>query len=303
MEQHVLLVTQEHSGDRVDVFLTAQGIVPSRTAAQKLIKSGHVKVGGADVKASYQVKEGDQVDVSIPEDSPLEVLPEQIPLDIIYEDHDILVVNKARGMVVHPAPGNFSGTLVNALLHHSLELSGIGGEYRPGIVHRLDKDTSGLLIVAKNDVSHVKLAAQLKARQIVREYVAIVCGRLKTASGTIDAPIGRHPVDRKKMAVVDGGRSAISHYKVLQHFPGFTYVLVRLETGRTHQIRVHMAHIGHPVLGDEKYGGIVKQIPFDGHALHAKGLAFKHPRTGEVMEFTADVPEDMLKVLRRLRGV
>lgn len=302
VEQYVFVVNEEHKGERLDVFLAGQSTVSSRTTAQRLIKSGLVRVGGIEPKPSYQVKEGDQVAVSIPIVSALEVLPEKIPINIVYEDRDIVVVNKERGMVVHPAPGNYSGTLVNALLYHSPDLSSIAGPLRPGIVHRLDKDTSGLLIVAKNDKSHLKLAAQLKAREVTREYVAIVCGRLREASGTIDAPIGRHPVHRKKMTVLEGGRSAVTHFRVLQYLVGFTYVLVRLETGRTHQIRVHMAHIRHPVLGDERYGGVVKHIHFCGHALHAKNLSFKHPRTGETMEFTADVPEDIAKVLVRLRG-
>jgi 23S rRNA pseudouridine1911/1915/1917 synthase len=248
MLQHVFIVDQEHAGERLDVFLANQSTMSSRTTAQRLIKSGLVRIGGMELRSSYQVKEGDQVAVTIPIISALEVLPETIPINIVYEDRDIIVVNKERGMVVHPAPGNYSGTLVNALLYHSSDLSSIGGPLRPGIVHRLDKDTSGLLIIAKNDKSHLKLAAQLKAREVTREYVAIVRGRLRDTSGTIDAPIGRHPVYRKKMAVLEGGRSAITHFRVLQHLPGFTYVLVKLETGRTHQIRVHMAHIGHPVL-------------------------------------------------------
>lgn len=303
MLQHVFIVDQEHAGERLDVFLANQSTMSSRTTAQRLIKSGLVRIGGMELRSSYQVKEGDQVAVTIPIISALEVLPETIPINIVYEDRDIIVVNKERGMVVHPAPGNYSGTLVNALLYHSSDLSSIGGPLRPGIVHRLDKDTSGLLIIAKNDKSHLKLAAQLKAREVTREYVAIVRGRLRDTSGTIDAPIGRHPVYRKKMAVLEGGRSAITHFRVLQHLPGFTYVLAKLETGRTHQIRVHMAHIGHPVLGDAKYGGAVKRVRFGGHALHAKNLSFKHPRTGDVMEFTSDVPDDILKVLRRLKGI
>jgi 23S rRNA pseudouridine1911/1915/1917 synthase len=297
----MFVVNHDRAGERLDVFLAGQNVLSSRATAQRLIKSDHVRVGGIGVKSSYQVREGDQVIVCVPIVCALDVLPEKIPINIIYEDRDIIIVNKERGMVVHPAPGNYNGTLVNALLYHSPKLSGIGGALRPGIVHRLDKDTSGLLMVAKNDKSHRKLAAQLKAREVTREYVAIVCGRVRDVSGIIDAPIGRHPVYRKKMAVLEDGRSAVTHFRVLEYLTGFTYVLVKLETGRTHQIRVHMAHIGHPVLGDEKYGGAIKRIRFNGHALHAWNLSFKHPRTGDIMEFTSDVPEDMVKVLMRLR--
>jgi 23S rRNA pseudouridine1911/1915/1917 synthase len=300
--QYVFVVGQENIGKRLDTFLAEQEGMISRSNVQKLIKTGYVKVNGMEVKPSYQMREGDTVVTDIPVTPVFQSSPEEISIDIVYEDDDIIIVNKKRGMVVHPAPGNYTGTLVNALLHHSIQLSETGGMYRPGIVHRLDKDTSGLLIVAKNDIAHVKIAAQLKARTITREYVAIVCGRLREDSGTIEAPIGRHPVHRKKMAVLPSGRLAVTHYKVLQYLPGFTYVSARLGTGRTHQIRVHMAYIGHPVLGDEKYCGVVKQFPFVGHALHARRLAFTHPRTGEVVEFVSEVPEDMIKILKRLRG-
>ena len=272
-------------GTRIDVYtaLTAE-ITRSRAAA--LIEEGNVLIGGKPAAKNSRLKAGDTVTVTIPEPRSYEVTAENIPLEIVYEDDDLLVVNKPKGMVVHPAAGNESGTLVNALLYHcGASLSGIGGVLRPGIVHRIDKNTSGLLMVAKNDLAHQSLAKQIKEHSFTREYEAVVYGVFREKEGTINAPIGRHPVKRKQMAVVPDGREAITHYRVLAENSGFSHVALRLETGRTHQIRVHMAYIGHPVAGDEVYGPHKVITVLGGQCLHAKKVGFDHPRTGERMEF------------------
>jgi len=290
----------EDAGQRLDKFLTGRLENVSRTQIQLWIKEQHVTVDERPVKASYRLGVDEVVTLDVPDAVPLEVLPEPLPLNIVYEDGDLLVINKPRGMVVHPAPGHETGTLVNGLLHHCRDLSGINGVLRPGIVHRIDKDTSGLLVVAKHDSAHVALARQLAEHTVEREYVAIVHGRLTVDAGTIDAPIGRDPKDRQRMAVVQkGGKRAVTHFVVERRFADYTLVRLRLETGRTHQIRVHMKYIGHPVAGDPKYGPR-RTLPIDGQALHAAVLGFDHPHTGERMRFEAPLPEDMQRLLRRL---
>lgn len=289
-------------GTRLDVGVTEVIEGKSRSFVQNLIEEGHVLVNGSVKKSNYKVRLGDQIQVVVPPPRELTVEAENIPLEIVYEDEDLLVVNKPQGMVVHPAPGAWTGTMVNALLYHCRSLSGINGVLRPGIVHRIDKDTSGLLVVAKSDLAHQGLAEQIKVHSMARQYLAIVHGVLFEPSGTVDAPIGRDHNDRKKMAVIfHNSKSAITHYDVLERFRDFTYVKVRLETGRTHQIRVHMAYLKHPVLGDPLYGP--KRNPFDlhGQMLHAKLLGFVHPRTGEYMEFSAEPPEVFHNVLERIR--
>lgn len=272
----------------------------SRSAAAKLIERGLVTVNGKNVDKKTVLKSGEIALVEIPEPEEQDILPEDIPLDIVYEDADLLVVNKPKGMVVHPASGHFSGTLVNALMYHCKDsLSGINGEIRPGIVHRIDKDTSGLLIVAKNDFAHIGLSEQIKAHSFTREYQTVVCGNIKQ-DGTVNAPIGRHKLDRKKMCVTaENSREAITHYSVLRNFAGYTHLCVRLETGRTHQIRVHLSYIGHPVAGDEVYGN-GKPKWLSGQCLHAKKIGFVHPRTGEYLEFDSDLPEYFKKFLREI---
>ena len=272
----------------------------SRSAAAKLIERGLVTVNGKNADKKTVLKSGEIAVVEIPEPEVRDILPENIPLDIVYEDADLLVVNKPKGMVVHPAAGHFSGTLVNALMFHCKDnLSGINGEIRPGIVHRIDKDTSGLLIVAKNDFAHIGLSEQIKAHSFTREYQTVVCGNIKQ-DGTVNAPIGRHKLDRKKMCVTaENSREAITHYSVLRNFAGYTHLCVRLETGRTHQIRVHLSYIGHPVAGDEVYGnGKPKWLA--GQCLHAKKIGFVHPRTGEYLEFDSDLPEYFKKFLKEI---
>ena len=297
-----IFVTEEASGDRVDKFLSEQCEEYSRSFLQKLMKSGGVFADGRPVKASYRVSEGDRLTFEVPEAVEPEILAENIPLDILYEDRDVILVNKPKGMVVHPAAGNEEGTLVNALLHHCGDsLSGIGGELRPGIVHRIDKDTSGLLIVAKNDSAHRALSEQLSDHSLHREYEAVVLGRLREEEGTIDKPLGRSPKDRKKMAVVPDGKRAVTHYRVLGRYQGYTHVLCCLETGRTHQIRVHMASLGHPIAGDPVYGSRGDKSGLQGQCLHARRLIFRHPRTGEEMRLECPLPQDFAAFLAKLR--
>ena len=297
-------VTEETAGDRIDKFLAEQYENLSRSFLQKLLKSGEVMVGGRPVKASYKVAEGDLISFEVPEAVEPEIVPEDIPLDILYEDHDVILVNKPKGMVVHPAAGHYTGTLVNALMFHCKEdLSGINGVLRPGIVHRIDMDTTGVIIACKNDLAHNSIAAQLKEHSITRRYQAIVHGALKDDEGVIDEPIGRSPKDRKKMAVnYNNGKPAVTHYKVLTRFKDFTHIECRLETGRTHQIRVHMASIGHPLLGDAVYGPAKCPYKLQGQTLHAGILGFVHPRTGEYMEFSAPLPEYFEELLKKLPG-
>lgn len=303
MERLTLRTTPEEGGLRADVWLAARVEALSRSAAARLLEEGRVTRNGKPLAKRDRLTPGETVEVLLPDPTPAEVGPEDIPLDVVYEDEDVIVVNKPKGLVVHPAPGHPDGTLVNALLHHCGDsLSGIGGELRPGIVHRIDRDTSGLIIAAKNDLAHQRLAAQLQDHTLARVYQCIVVGGLREDAGTVDAPIGRHPTDRKKMAVVAGGRSAVTHWRVLERFPGFTYVECRLETGRTHQIRVHMAYIGHPILGDTVYGNKRAVPGLQGQCLHAVGLQFRHPRTGGLVELTCPLPEEFEARLRKLRA-
>lgn len=297
-----LIFTVDENNIRIDKFLTEKLDGITRSRIQKLIEDENVEVSGAVVKANYKVKCGDAVRVLIPEPQTTEAVPENIPLDIVYEDECMLVVNKPQGMVVHPAAGNYTGTLVNALLYYCPDtLSGINGEKRPGILHRIDKDTSGLLLVAKNDMAHQSLSQQIKAHSLTREYRALVHGNIKTDSGTINAPIGRHQTDRKKMTITQkNSREAITHYKVLERFAGYTYISCRLETGRTHQIRVHMSSGGHSIVGDKTYG-IKDKFNLKGQLLHACRVGFIHPISGEYMEFMRDIPEYFEEVLRKIR--
>lgn len=285
---------------RIDKYLTDRLKDFSRSKIQGLIADGLVLVNNEEIKANYKVEAGDKILVTIPEPETVDIKAENIPLDILYEDEDLVIVNKPQGMVVHPGAGNPDGTLVNALLYHIDDLSGINGEIRPGIVHRLDKETSGLLIVAKNDTAHVKLSEQLQNRTVKRTYWAIVHNQIPHEQGTIDAPIGRDPHDRQKFTVIKEGKEAVTHFKVLEHFNKYTLVEVSLETGRTHQIRVHFQYIQHPVAGDETYGP-KKTLQGNGQFLHARALEFVHPRTNEVMRFEADVPEVFQKALEELR--
>ncbi len=295
-EERLFSVTE--AGVRFDVFLSCAAEL-SRAQAQKLIENGDATVNNAPAKANRKLKQGDEVRLLVPPPEDLALVAENIPLCVVYEDSDMIVINKAQGMVVHPAPGNESGTLVNALLYHVHDLSGIGGVKRPGIVHRIDKLTSGLIVVAKNDMAHASLAAQIKAHTARRSYLALVEGNIKEDSGTIDAPIGRHPVDRKRMAVVPNGREAVTHFTVLLRLGDYTLIEARLETGRTHQIRVHMAYSKHPVAGDTVYGQKKPRLGLSGQALHAYRLQLTHPRTGEDMVFFAPVPEYFLAALKK----
>ena len=302
MEQREYIVEAEGAGQRIDRFLSGEDTGLSRSALQGLVAEGHVLCNGKQIAKSLKLKAGDTILLEIPDAKPIEAVPQDIPLDIVYEDDDLLVVNKPKGMVVHPAPGNPDGTLVNALMYHCGDsLSGINGEIRPGIVHRIDKDTSGLLMVAKNDLAHIGLSEQIKEHSFTREYETVVCGGIKE-DGTVNAPIGRHKTDRKKMCVTtENSREAVTHYLVRERFPGYTHLRVRLETGRTHQIRVHMAYIGHPVAGDPVYGN-GKPAWLEGQCLHAKKIGFVHPRTGEYMEFDSELPEYFQKFLKSIEG-
>lgn len=291
----------EQAGTRIDVFVSAAADV-TRSAAQGWIENGRVTVNGHVPSKNYRLRAGDAVCADIPEPVAYDVKPEDIALDIVYEDDDLLVVNKPKGMVVHPAAGNWEGTLVNALLAHCGDsLSGINGVMRPGIVHRIDKDTSGLLMVAKNDMAHQGLAKQIQDHSFLRVYEAVIVGHLKEHSGTVEAPIGRHPIHRKKQAIVPDGKPAVTHYEVLAEYAGYSHVRLRLETGRTHQIRVHMASLGHPVAGDTVYGGAKQPAGLHGQCLHAKTLGFIHPRTGAYLEFDGALPDEFTAFLSKLK--
>ena len=304
MKEYFTVENQE--GERIDRYLSEEMEDRSRSYIQKLIKDQYVIVNQKPVKANYRLSLGDMVEITLPEAKEPDIIPENIPLEILYEDQDIIIVNKPKQMVVHPAPGHYSGTLVNALMYHcGQELSGINGTMRPGIVHRIDMDTTGSLIVCKNDMAHQSLSEQLKVHSIKRVYVAIVHGNIKEDNGTVNFPIGRHPTERKKMSIhTKNGRNAITHYKVLERFGEYTYIQCALETGRTHQIRVHLASIGHPLVGDQVYGP--RKCPFpklQGQTLHAKTLGIIHPRTGEYLEINAPLPDYFIELLDRLRNI
>lgn len=296
--EHIIL--EEQKGDRIDKVLSGLDEEWSRTQVQQWIKEGHILVNGQTVKTNYKCSLNDQIEITIPDPEELDVIPEELNLEIYYEDKDVLVVNKPRGMVVHPAPGHLTGTLVNGLMAHCKDLSGINGVLRPGIVHRIDKDTTGLLMVAKNDMAHESLVNQLVEKTVTRKYMAIVHGVIPHDFGTIDAPLGRDTKDRQSMTVVDNGKHAVTHFHVIERFKDFTFVECQLETGRTHQIRVHMKYIGYPLAGDPKYGP-KKTLDIDGQALHAGVLGFIHPRTGEYLEFEAPLPDDIERLLAQLR--
>ena len=302
MEPILLRASEESKNQRLDAFLASSLDGLTRSQATRLIESGEVAVDGRAVSKSYKLAGGEDIAVTLPEPEPVEAVPQDIPLDVVYEDADVIVVNKPSGMVVHPAPGHPDGTLVNALLYHCAgTLSGVGGALRPGIVHRIDRDTSGLIIAAKNDAAHQYLSAQLADHTLARTYECIVVGALREDRGTVDAPIARHPTDRKRMAVVAGGREAVTHWEVIARYPGYTHVRCWLETGRTHQIRVHMAYIGHPILGDTVYGA-KKEVPgLTGQCLHAVGLRFLHPRTHEVVELSCPLPDEFTRMLQKIR--
>ena len=302
MDENYICITAEESGERIDALLARALPSLSRSQVQKLLEQGMVTLNGRELKKNFRCSAGEGYEVILPEPAELPLIPQNIPLDVVYEDKDLIVVNKARGLVVHPAPGHPDGTLVNALLWHCGDsLSGIGGQRRPGIVHRIDKDTSGLLIVAKNDFAHQALSAQLADHSLCREYEALVRGNFKQDSGTIDKPIGRHPIDRKRMAVTDkNSKPAVTHWQLLDSYRGYSHILCRLETGRTHQIRVHMASIGHPLLGDFTYGAPSPEKGLEGQCLHARRLRFVHPRTGEHILLETELPAYFMDVLARL---
>jgi 23S rRNA pseudouridine1911/1915/1917 synthase len=297
-----ILADEEDSGIRIDKYIADSTEDLTRSYLQKLIQEGHILVNQKVVKANYKVAVGDSILITLPPPVDLEINAENIPLDIIYEDKDLIIINKEKGMVVHPAAGHYTGTLVNGLLYHCKdELSGINGVFRPGIVHRIDMNTTGVLVVCKNDKAHQSIAEQLKVHSITRKYNAIVYNAFKTASGTVDAPIGRHPVDRKKMAVNKKGKHAVTNYSVLENLNKYAHIECSLLTGRTHQIRVHMASIGHPLLGDDVYGPAKDSFHLEGQALHARVLGFLHPSTGEYMEFEAPLPEYFTALLNKLK--
>lgn len=298
-----MILTASMDGERLDAFLSRSAEGLSRSAAQKLIADGNVLLNGRPARKNDRLRVGDSVELTIPEPREVDIAPKQMPLDIVYEDEDVAVINKPKGLVVHPAVGHQDDTLVNGLLYAMGDsLSGINGELRPGIVHRIDKDTSGLLAIAKNDLAHTVLASQLKDHSMARTYEAIVCGSFKEDSGTVDAPIGRHPTDRKKMCVTQrNSKSAVTHWEVVERFRGYTHIRCRLETGRTHQIRVHMAYIGHPILGDTVYGHKKPELGQDSQCLHAGALCFRHPRDGHPVMVFAPLPDYFQSVLEKLR--
>ncbi len=303
METRTLTPSEENIGARLDAYLASALEGMTRAQAVRLIESGSVSVSGKAPGKSYRIAGGEEIAVTIESPVEIDAVAQDIPLDVVYEDGDVIVVNKPSGLVVHPAPGHSDGTLVNALLYHCGEsLSGIGGALRPGIVHRIDRDTSGLIIAAKNDFAHAALASQLSDHTLARTYECVVVGNIRDDRGTVDAPIARHQTDRKKMAVARaGGRNAVTHYEVIARYQGFTHLRCRLETGRTHQIRVHMAHIGHPILGDTVYGAKKAVKGLTGQCLHAVGLGFLHPRTGERVELSCPLPEEFTEVLRKMQ--
>jgi 23S rRNA pseudouridine1911/1915/1917 synthase len=301
MDARNYIIDEENLGKRLDIFLSENEIDMSRSFVQGIIEKQQVKINGQIKKSNYKLRLKDEVQIELAEPVELQVKAEEIPLDIIYEDSDVIVINKPQDMVVHPAPGNYTGTLVNGLLYHCKDLSGINGVIRPGIVHRIDKDTSGILVVAKNDKAHNSLAAQLKDHSMKRTYYAITEGVVKNDEGTVRTNIGRHPLERIKMAVLKDGKEAITNYKVLERFKNNTLVECRLETGRTHQIRVHMAYLHHPLIGDQVYGHKKQKFKLHGQALHAKNLGFIHPTTGEYVEFNSQLPEYFQHILDKLR--
>lgn len=301
MEKMVHTILEQQKGDRIDKVISTLDEEWSRTQVQQWIKEGNVLVNGQKIKTNYKCSMNDEIEITIPDPELLDVIPEEMNLDIYFEDKDVLVVNKPSGMVVHPAPGHLTGTLVNGLMAHCKDLSGINGVLRPGIVHRIDKDTSGLLMVAKNDMAHEKLVNQLVEKTVTRKYRAIVHGVIPHDFGTIDAPLGRDTKDRQSMTVVDNGKHAVTHFHVIERFKDFTFVECQLETGRTHQIRVHMKYIGYPLAGDPKYGP-KKTLDINGQALHAGILGFNHPRTNEYLEFEAPLPKEFEELLEQLRN-
>ena len=302
MEKHCFTADIEHEDQRIDRYLTEMLPEQSRSFFQKLIRDGFVMVNHIIVKVNYRLKTGDIIEIDIPDAVPTEIVPENIPLDILYEDDDLLIVNKPKGMVVHPAVGHSTGTLVNAIMYHCQgNLSGINGEIRPGIVHRIDKDTTGSLIICKNDEAHRNIAEQIKEHSVTRRYVGVVAGTFSEESGTVEGAIGRHPNDRKRMTINEkNGKPAVSHYRVLQTLKGASFMEFELETGRTHQIRVHMASISHPLLGDTVYGNSKNPYKLQGQALHARTIGFIHPTTGEYIEVSAPIPEYMTELVRKL---
>ncbi|WP_294401971.1 RluA family pseudouridine synthase [uncultured Clostridium sp.] len=302
MEKTLLTVDEKDEGTRIDKYLSQIFEDKSRSFIQGLIEKENVKVNNKVPKSNYKLKKTDTIEIFMPEPEILSVEAENIPIDIIYEDEDVIVVNKPQGMVVHPAPGNYNGTLVNALLYHCKDLSSINGIIRPGIVHRIDKDTSGVLVIAKNDEAHNKLSDQLKDHSMKREYYALIEGRLKNDSGTIDKPLARNKRDRLKIGISEDGKKAVTHYEVLERYNGYTLIKCVLETGRTHQIRVHMASIGFPLVGDPLYGFKRQKFKLEGQVLHAKTLGFIHPRTGEYMEFTSELPQYFSDLINKLRN-